>query len=64
LIIQKEQMGILNVEFKERVEGLDEVTCKGISSDPLNESNFLIVFSENEIWEVPLTNIKHISPCK
>lgn len=57
-------MDILNIEFKQKVDGLDIVTCKSISSDPMNDNNFILVFNENEIWEVPLKNIKHISPCK
>lgn len=53
-------MAILTVEFKDRVEGLDEVTCKGISADPMNDDYFIITFDKNDIWIVPMRNIKHI----
>lgn len=58
-------MGILNIEFKQKVEGLDEVTCNSISSDPMNGKYFILSFGVNDIWIVPIINIKHISAsCK
>jgi hypothetical protein len=52
---------MIKVEFKNEVNGLNEVICERISSDPMNEDYFLIVFNIDELWEVPIKNVKHIS---
>lgn len=52
------------VEFKEPVNGMKQVHCKSISSDPMNDNVFLIKFSESVFWEVYYKLIKHISSCK
>ena len=51
---------MIRVQFKEPVNGMTEVCCKSISSDPMNDKQFLIFFSVSIFWEVNYKLIKHI----
>lgn len=52
---------MITVQFKRWVNGVMEVkNVKSISSDPMDDSRFLIVFSKSIVWEVKMNLIKHI----
>lgn len=52
------------VEFKKSFNGLIEIKCKSISSDPMDENIFLLQLKGKRIIEINSNLIKHISPCK
>lgn len=54
---------MIRVQFTEPVNGMTEVVCKDITSDPMNDRVLLIRFSVEIIWEVKVKLIKHISGC-
>lgn len=51
---------MIRIQFKQPVNGMTEVVCKDISSDPMNDTRFLIRFSVDIVWEVNYKLIKHI----
>ena len=51
---------MIRVQFKEEINGETDVVCQDISSDPMNDTLFLIRFSVDIVWEVNYKLIKHI----
>lgn len=51
---------MIRIQFKQPVNGMTEVVCKDISSDPMNDRVLLIRISTTHIMEVNYKLIKHI----